>query len=66
MIILAAMLVPGRFLSGMQSPAAPTWVAGSVRGRLSKEPKDDEHGNSERLGTECKTILTKRPIAGRS
>ena len=52
MIVLAAMQVPERFLSEMQSPEAPTLVAGPLRGRLSKEPEDDEPGNSERLGAE--------------
>ena len=66
MIILAAMLVPERFSSGMQSPEAPTWVAGSVRGGLSKEPSDDEHVNSERLAAEGSVTHNKRPTAGRS
>ena len=65
MIIFGAMLVPGRFSSGMQSPEAPTWAAGSAGSKLSKEPEDDEHGNSERHGAEVDTSHTKRPLAER-
>ena len=34
-------------------------AAGSAGNRLSEEPKNDEHGNSERLGAECNTSPTK-------
>ena len=66
MIIFEAMLVPGHFSSGVQSSKAPTWAAGSAGSKLSEEPEDDEHGNSERLGAEFNTSHTKRPLAGRS
>ena len=37
MIISEAMLVPGRFSSGVQSSRAPTWAAGPARSRLLRE-----------------------------
>ena len=69
MIIFEAMLVPGHFSSGVQSSKARTRrrvAAGSAGDKLSEEPEDEEHGNSERLGAECNTSRTKRPLAGRS
>ena len=67
MIIFEAMLVPGPFPSGMQSSKAPTWAARPAGSKLSEEPEDDEHGNSERLGgVELNSSNTKRPLAGRS
>ena len=64
MIIFEAMLVPGRFFSGVQSFKAPTWAAGPARSKLSEEPEDDEHGNSERLGAEFNASHTKWPLKG--
>ena len=66
MIIFEAMLVPGHFPSGVKSSKAPAWAAGSAGSKLSEEPEDDEHGNSERLGAEFNISHTKRPLAGRS
>ena len=66
MIIFEAMLVPGRFSSGVQSCKAPDWAAGFAGRKLSEESEDNEHGNSERPGAELNTSHTKRPLAGQS
>ena len=66
MIIFEAMLMPGHFSSGVQSSKTPTWAVGSAGGKLSREPEDDEHGNSERLEAEFNTSHTKWPLAVRS
>ena len=49
-IIFEAMLAPGHFSSGVQSSRREAVV--SAGSKLSEEPENDEHGNSERLGAE--------------
>ena len=63
MIIFEAMLVPGHFSNEVQSSKAASWAAGSAGGKLDEEPEDDEHGNSERLGSELHTSRTERLLA---
>ena len=50
-----AMLVPGRFSSGLRSSKRELeagGAAGPAGEKLSEEPEDDEHNDSERLGAE--------------